>query len=203
MIVWSFYGLRLLFYALSGLNLLFHYILLIHNNKRFKGVMASPSSNEKNTSNKAPSSKKVLDKQLANRRTAVQQPARRSTAVPASNTNNQPAIWAPTRNINWPRTNRIQRQEEFLTRELRQFVKAVIQKPIDKHVADFTKLRTIDDQPNHRAFDENPRLNRYKDVICLEMSRFRLTWPEGNTQSYIHANVIEFRGATENNLYNT
>ena len=118
----------------------------------------------------------------------------RTTAIPHGNNQNvrgQPPR-APRRAQ--PTASHRQRQidEEALARELRRFVLALLKRPFDEIVAEFARIG----QPTstQTAFDQNMALNRYKDVICNDRSRVSLVWPEGNTQSYIHANVIECNG---------
>lgn len=118
----------------------------------------------------------------------------RTTAIPHGNNQNvrgQPPR-APRRAQ--PTASHRQRQidEEALARELRRFVLALLKRPFDEIVAEFARIG----QPTstQTAFDQNMALNRYRDVICNDRSRVSLVWPEGNTQSYIHANVIECNG---------
>ncbi|KHN77347.1 Tyrosine-protein phosphatase non-receptor type 9 [Toxocara canis] len=53
---------------------------------------------------------------------------------------------------------------------------------------------------NHVSFDRNKEKNRYKDIVCIEESRVRLTWPPDNSNDYIHANWVKKLGGMDKEI---
>ncbi|CAD5222747.1 unnamed protein product [Bursaphelenchus okinawaensis] len=72
-----------------------------------------------------------------------------------------------------------------------EFVKHCLEAGVQAKAAEFIQLKQETNVPGPKtAFDANPTKNRYKDVICIDASRVRLS----GVNDYIHANYMDYEG---------
>ncbi|CAD5232172.1 unnamed protein product [Bursaphelenchus xylophilus] len=75
--------------------------------------------------------------------------------------------------------------------QLKEFVKHCLQVGVNGIIQEFAQIKVETAQPGPKtAYDANADKNRYKDVVCIDVSRVKLV----ADQDYIHANYMDFNG---------